>query len=208
MDIELTDEQRIKIHRADDLYGIMQKILEREQKIDQNREHFWVVGLETNQRLLFIELISLGTVNKVLVEPMEVFSFALQKRAVKIVLVHNHPSGELRASEQDKDITDRLIQVGRIVDLPVEDHLIITDKSYMSFFDMGLMEQLKLSTKHVPTYELVERMEKAEKDAQKAKETAKKQLLKIAKELKKEGESSEKIAKLLGLSIEEVEGVK
>jgi DNA repair protein RadC len=203
MDIELTEEQRIKIHRADDLYGIMQKILEREQKIDQNREHFWVVGLETNQRLLFIELISLGTVNKVLVEPMEVFSFALQKRAVKIVLVHNHPSGELRASEQDKDITDRLIQVGRIVDLPVEDHLIITDKSYMSFFDMGLMEQLQQSTKWVPAYELVER---ARKEATEIANRTK--AIEIAKEMKRRSLPNNAIAEITGLSLEEVEGLK
>jgi DNA repair protein RadC len=208
MDITLTNEERIKILNSDDLFGIMQKILLREQKIDQNREHFWVVGLENNNRLLFIELISLGTVNMTLVEPMEVFSFALQKRAVKIVLVHNHPSGELKPSEHDKDITDRLIQVGRIVKTPVEDHLIISENSFLSFLDIGLLEQLQQSTKYVPPYELVERALKAEKDAQKAKEETKKQLLKVAKELKKEGESSERIAKLLGLSVDEVDKIK
>ena len=83
MDIKLTDAEKIKILNSDDIYGIMQKILLRENKIDQNREHFWVIGLENNNRLLFIELIGLGSVKKVIAEPMEVFSFALQKRAVK-----------------------------------------------------------------------------------------------------------------------------
>jgi DNA repair protein RadC len=73
----------------------MQQILLREDKIDQNREHFWVIGLANNNRILFIELVSLGTVNRTLVEPMEVYSLALQKRAVKIILCHNHPSGIL-----------------------------------------------------------------------------------------------------------------
>ena len=125
MNIKLTEAERIKILNSDDLYGIMQKILLREHKIDQNREHFWVIGLENNHRILFIELISLGSVNKTIAEPMEVFSFALQKRAVKIVLCHNHPSGELKPSDADKDITDRLIQVGIIVETEVVDHLII-----------------------------------------------------------------------------------
>ncbi|NQY01480.1 MAG: JAB domain-containing protein, partial [Flavobacteriaceae bacterium] len=147
MNIKLTEAERIKILNSDDLYGIMQKILLREQKIDQNREHFWVIGLENNNRILFIELISLGTVNKTFAEPMEVFSLALQKRAVSIILCHNHPSGELKPSNEDKDITDRLIQVGIIVDLKVIDHLIISNKSYLSFKDIGLLQELEKSTK-------------------------------------------------------------
>ncbi|CAA6826957.1 MAG: DNA repair protein RadC, partial [uncultured Aureispira sp.] len=154
MDIQLTDSEKIKILNSDDIYGIMQKILLREQKIDQNREHFWVIGLENNHRILFIELVSLGTVNQALVKPMEVFSLALQKRAVKIILCHNHPSGELKPSDADKDITDKLIQVGIIVNTPVLDHLIISTKSYLSFGDIGLFQELELSTKYVPPYKL------------------------------------------------------
>lgn len=203
MDISLTEEERIKILNADDLYFIMQKILLREQKIDQNREHFWIIGLENNNRLLFIELISLGSVNKVLVEPMEVFSFALQKRAVKIILVHNHPSGELKPSDQDKDLTDRLIQVGRIVNTPVEDHLIISERSYLSFLDIGLLEQLQQSEKYVPAYELVERAEKAAAEVAKRKRE-----VEMAKDLKRRGIANEVIVEVTGLSLEEVEGLK
>lgn len=74
---------------------------------------------------------------------MEVFSFALQKRAVEIILCHNHPSGELKPSEGDKDASDRLIQVGIIVDTEVLDHLIISTKSYLSFKYTGLLDELK-----------------------------------------------------------------
>ena len=63
MTIKLTKKERIKVLNGSSLFGIMQKILLREEKIDQNREHFWVVGLENNNRILFIELISLGSVN-------------------------------------------------------------------------------------------------------------------------------------------------
>ena len=79
MDIKLTEAQKIKILTSDDIYKIMQTILLREQKIDQDKEHFWIIGLANNLNLLFVELIGLGTVNKVLVNPMEVFSFALQR---------------------------------------------------------------------------------------------------------------------------------
>ena len=199
MDIKLTEQEKIKILNSDDIYGIMQRILLRDNKIDQNREHFWVIGLANNNRILFIELISLGTVNATLVEPMEVFSFALQKRAVKIILCHNHPSGELKPSEADKDISDRLIQVGIIVDTEVVDHLIISDKSYLSFEDIGLLDELKKSTKYVPKYVLEQRLKKEASEIAKMKEK-----IEIAKAFKRSGLDNELIAKNTGLTIEEV----
>ncbi len=200
MDIKLTEEEKIKILNSDDIYGIMQKVLLRENKIDQNREHFWVIGLANNNRILFIELVSLGTVNKTLAEPMEVFSFALQKRAVKIILCHNHPSGELKPSEGDKNVSDRLIQVGIIVDTEVLDHLIISDKSYLSFADTGLLDELKKSTKYVPKYVLEQRFKKEATEIANKKKT-----VEIAKELKRNGVDNETTALSTGLSIEEVE---
>lgn len=203
MDIKLTEAEKIKILTSDDIFGIMQKILLREQKIDQDREHFWIIGLANNLRLLFVELIGLGTVNKVLVDPMEVFSFALQKRAVKIMLCHNHPSGELKPSDADKDTTDRMIQVGRIVNTPVLDHLIISDKSYVSFGNMGLMDELAQSTKYVPAYELVEKI-RSEALAMGEKNKA----VEIAKELKRMDMDIEVIARLTKLSIEEINALR
>jgi len=199
----LTEEEKIKILNSDDVYGIMQRVLLRENKIDQNREHFWVIGLENNHRILFIELISLGSVNKTIAEPMEVFSFALQKRAVKIILCHNHPSGELKPSEADKDITDRLIQVGIIVDTEVIEHLIISDKSYLSFTDTGLLDELKKSTKYVPKYVLEQKIKKEATEIANKKKT-----VEIAKELKRIGDPVEKIVMVTGLTIEEVEQLK
>ncbi len=203
MDIKLTESEKIKILNSDDIYGIMQKVLLRENKIDQNREHFWVIGLENNNRILFIELISLGTVNKTLAEPMEVFSFALQKRAVKIILCHNHPSGELKPSDADKDISDRLIQVGIIVDTEVVDHLIISTKSYLSFVDIGLLDELKKSTKYVPKYVLEQRIKKEATEIAEKKKT-----IEIAKAFKRSGLNNELIAENTGLSLEEVENLK
>ncbi len=203
MDIKLTEAEKIKILNSDDLYNIMQQILLRENKIDQNREHFWVIGLENNNRILFIELISLGSVNKTIAEPMEVFSLALQKRAVKIILCHNHPSGELRPSDNDKDITDRLIQVGIIVDTKVLDHLIISEKSYLSFKDLGLFEELEKSTKYVPSYVLQQRIIKEAAEIAKRKEK-----VEIAKKMKRNGADDEMIVLSTELTLEEVKKLK
>ncbi|MGD8777873.1 MAG: JAB domain-containing protein [Ignavibacteria bacterium] len=211
MNIRLSEKEKIKILNSDDLFDIMQRILKRENKIDRDREHFWVIGLASNNRLLFIEFISKGTINKALVEPMEVFSFALQKRAVNIMLVHNHPSGELRPSEEDNDITDRLIQVGIIVNTHVLDHLIISEKSYLSYLSIGLLDELKKSTKYVPPYKQLEMLKKAERERGKEqgkKEGAKLKAIEMAKIcLGKEMEVNV-IAELTGLTAKQIEKIK
>lgn len=199
MIIKLTNSQKIKIVCSDDIYGIMQRILLRENKIDRNREHLWTISLDNANKVLNIELVSMGTINQTLVEPMEVFSVPLQKRAVKIIIVHNHPSGEVKPSEADKDITDRLIQVGKIMNVPVLDHLIITEKTYFSFADSGLMDELEQSTKYVPAYKLKKRYEQEAKE--KAEEKGKKEEKKaIAKQMKNEGYELGSIMRITGLT--------
>lgn len=153
--------------------------------------------MANNLNLLFVELIGLGTVNKVLVNPMEVFSFALQKRAVNIMLCHNHPSRELKPSKDDKDTTDRMIQVGKIVGTPVLDHLIITERNYMSFNDVGLMEKLAQSEKYIPPYQLVEKIRKETLAIGRRERN-----IEIAKELKRRDMPFEAIAEITGLTIE------
>jgi DNA repair protein RadC len=116
------------------------------------------MGLDIHQWILYLELVSLGTVDATLVDPMSVFSFALQKSACNIVLLHNHPSGDLIPSDKDKDVTDRLIQSGRILHTAVLDHLVISTRNYLSFLDAGIMEELEESTKWEPSYVTQERI--------------------------------------------------
>lgn len=195
MTIKLTEKQKIKIGSSADIYRIMQPILMREGEIDRDKEHLWTISLDTANRILNIELVSMGTVNKTLVDPMEVFSIPLQKRAVKLIVVHNHPSGEVNPSEADKDVTDNLIQAGKIIHVELLDHLIISEKRYYSFKDQGLMDELEMSLKYVPPYVIKQRYEAA---AKKAGEKQGKEEMAIA--MKKEGLDIELIVKVSGLS--------
>lgn len=149
MTIHLPDADKIKVVNSKGVFKLMHEVLLREEDIDRHREHFWVISLSNNNQIMLLELISLGSMNKTIVEPTEVFSLALTKKAAKIILVHNHPSGELTPSDEDIDITDRLIQVGKIVNCPVVDHLIITTQAYTSFVDTGLFAKLEKSSKYV-----------------------------------------------------------
>nr|VFK18667.1 MAG: DNA repair protein RadC [Candidatus Kentron sp. LFY] len=158
MNIELTAQEKIQILNGEDLSAIMQKILLRENKIDRDKEHFWIVGLDADNRILFIELVVLGGVTSATVKPMEVFRVAVLKNAVGAILVHNHTAANVTPSDADKDLTDRLIQVGRILNIPVFDHLIITTEDFLSFQYQGLMDELRRSSKWVPPYEIEERI--------------------------------------------------
>lgn len=191
MNVRLKKEQKIQVSNCTDVYPIMREILMRENKRGRNKEHFWVIGLDTANTILFIELISLGSVNKTVVKPMEVYSLALQKRSVKIILIHNHPSRTLSPSEADKDVTDHLIQVGKFLNVPVVDHLIISEESFYSFVESGLLADLEQSRKYVLKYLEVEEMKKnhAQKEAK----------IEMARAMKKEGYSTEAIAKITGL---------
>ena len=123
---------------------------------------------QVTNKILFIELVCMGSVKVATVEPMNVFRVAVMKNAVKVILVHNHPSGELTPSKDDKNLTDRLIQVGKILGVEVIEHLIITLKSFLSFADIRLLEKLAESTEYVPTYVLVKRIKKEEKKIREA----------------------------------------
>jgi len=199
MNIKLKKEQDIRILCADDIYAVMQKILLRENKIDRNREHFWTISLDNANKILNIELVSMGSVNQTVVEPMEVFSIPLQKRAVQVILIHNHPGGNMKASPNDKDLTDRLIQVGIIMQVPVLDHIIISEKTYMSFEDTGLLTELKKSTKYVPDYIMKQRMKKQVEELLTSKIEERK-AREVAKAMKTKGYKVEEIMELTGLS--------
>jgi DNA repair protein RadC len=207
MNVKLTASEKIRILNSTDIYDVMQKVLMRENKIDRNKEHFWIIGLANNNKILYIELISLGTIKSTLVEPMEVFSIALQKRSVKVILVHNHPSGELLPSEQDKDLTDRLQQIGFFLEVPVADHLIISEKSYYSFAMSGMLAELSHSKRYLLPYKEQERMKKEAEEIGK-KKGKEEQTKEIALQLKKIGTPIEKIVLATGLSEAEIKRLK
>jgi len=95
MDIKITEREKIRIINSDDIFAIMRKVLLRENKIDREKEHFWIIGLGANSRLLFIELVTIGWLTSASVKPVETFRVAVQKNAVGAILVHNHPEERL-----------------------------------------------------------------------------------------------------------------
>ena len=96
-------------------------------------EHFIVVTLDTAKRPIRIGLVSVGILDKTLIHPREIFSVAIKDNSSAIIVVHNHPSGNLEPSEEDKRVTKRLVDAGVLLGIPVLDHLIISKNGFYSF---------------------------------------------------------------------------
>ena len=97
------------------------------------KEHFVVFYLNARNQEIEREVISVGTVSASLVHPREVFEGAIKKNASSIILAHNHPSGDTEPSQEDIEVTKKLVHAGKILDIRVTDHVIVTDKEFKSF---------------------------------------------------------------------------
>ncbi len=104
-----------------------------------SKEHFFVISLDTRNNLIGVDEISVGTLTASLVHPRETFESAIRRHAAKIIISHNHPSGETDPSDDDMKITRRLIEAGKIMGIEVLDHIIITKTGYLSFKEQLLI---------------------------------------------------------------------
>jgi len=126
--VELT-----KITSSKAVFEVMQPIIG-----ELSHEEFWVLFLNNSNKILFKTQLSKGGMTGTVVDTRMVFKIALEQNATSIILVHNHPSGKLQASDADIQITKKIKNAGQQLDIPVLDHIIITERSYFSFIDEGI----------------------------------------------------------------------
>jgi DNA repair protein RadC len=109
-----------------------------------DREHFVSLYFNSARSLIGIHTVSVGTLNASLVHAREVFKVACIIGAASIIVSHNHPSGSVEPSREDIEITRQLVKAGKILGIPVDDHVIVTgDGSYISFVDRGLIREMR-----------------------------------------------------------------
>ncbi|MGN0484104.1 MAG: DNA repair protein RadC [Lachnospiraceae bacterium] len=109
----------------------------------ESKEHLLLSCFDSKCRLCGDSLISVGTVNASLVSPREIFMEALKKKAVYVILLHNHPSGDPTPSAEDIEVTRRIFTCGQLLEIPLSDHIIIGDHKYFSFREKGLLNSPK-----------------------------------------------------------------
>lgn len=202
MNITLTKTQKILIQSSEDLARIMRQILLRENRLSRQREHVWTIGLNEEFKMLYVELIAFGIPANDKVQPMDIYRLPLQKDAKYLYLCHNRKTADMSAQADDKALTDRMIQVGNIVGITVFDHIVINAKTedFLSYQDVGLMDELRKSTAWVPKFEMVKRIKKMASE-----ESEKKTRRAIAKDMKKRKLDIELISQLTGLTLGEIE---
>ncbi|MNW46378.1 hypothetical protein D3C74_236710 [compost metagenome] len=104
-----------------------------------DKEHFMIILLNTKNRIISKEIIAVGSLNKAIIHPREVFKSAIIKGAASIVCVHNHPSGDPTPSPEDVGLTKRLINSGEILGIDVLDHVIVGTEGYVSLKEQGMI---------------------------------------------------------------------
>lgn len=120
-----------KITEPEDVY----KLMKEEAKAD--RECFWVLHLSTANTVIEKELVGMGSLNACVIHPREVFKKAIINGSNSIMMIHNHPSGNTKPSEEDNTITHKLADVGRFLHIPLTDSLIISGKGFYSYSQKG-----------------------------------------------------------------------
>lgn len=131
----LTDPvDRIQLRSSNDIYKVMSPLL-----ADLTHEEFWILLLNNNLRLISKHRISSGGVSATTVDPRLILKKAIMQLASGIVLVHNHPSGNLQPSRADIGLTEKLAAAAKTMDMKINDHLIVSQRGYYSFCDEGML---------------------------------------------------------------------
>ena len=131
---EFESVQKPSITRSADAYALMKSEL-----LDKKREEFWVLLLNRANKLTGRIPVSTGGVSGTVADPKIIFKPALEALASSVILVHNHPSGNLKPSDADLKLTRKLKAAGELLEIAVLDHLIFSDDGYFSFADEGLL---------------------------------------------------------------------
>lgn len=119
-----------KLLTAKDIFEVTRELF-----FGKKQEHFYCLYFNHKQQLIKKKLLFIGTVNKSIVHPREVFKEAYIESASSILCMHNHPSGDLSPSKADLHFTKSLIEIGKIQGIPIIDHIIVNDYSYYSFLE-------------------------------------------------------------------------
>lgn len=126
--------EKIQITNSQETYKVLAPFL-----ADLQTEEFWVVFLNQNNRIIGKSRLSSGGINQSVVDIRILFKNALQHFATGIIVAHNHPSGNLKPSQEDLKITKQIAEAGKILNIQLLDHLIVAQNSYLSFADENLL---------------------------------------------------------------------
>ena len=127
LEADVGEKPKPVLKSPEDVAAVMRSKLKGKKK-----EHFWVLCLDTRNKLINWKQVSIGSLDTSIVHPREVFKEAVSSSAASVIFVHNHPSGDPEPSKEDIELTKRLAKAGEIIGIDVLDHIIVCDKSHLS----------------------------------------------------------------------------
>ena len=131
---EIKEKRKVKITSPEEMYNNFRFLFE-----NSVREKFVVFWLNSSNGVIGFETISEGNLNSSVVHAREIFRGACVASCASIILAHNHPSGNLEPSNEDIQITKKIVEAGKIIGIPVFDHIIFTNDSYISFVERRII---------------------------------------------------------------------
>ena len=131
---EQDPEEKPKINSSKDAFDLLKG-----EMMDLPKEEFWVLLMNRANRVIKKKRVSEGGVSGTVADPKIIFKLALEELASGIIVAHNHPSGNLQASQSDIDLTRKLKEAGKFLEIQLLDHLIIANQKYLSFADEGMI---------------------------------------------------------------------
>lgn len=123
-------KSKTKISSAKDVFDLLNDELK-----EKTKENFYVILLNTKNKILKIEKISIGILDATIIHPREIFKPAIKNSAARIILAHNHPSGDPSPSDEDLNITKKIMSIGELIGIEVIDHIIIGNENYWSYLE-------------------------------------------------------------------------
>lgn len=126
----IEQKEKVLLNSSKKIYEYFKNIF-----IEEYQECFYALYLDTKSKLISYKLLFKGTINSSCVHPREVFKNAFLESAYSIIVIHNHPSGDPTPSNEDIKVTETLMQIGKIMAIPVVDHIIIGNNQYYSFYE-------------------------------------------------------------------------
>ena len=127
---------KIKLNDPDHVYDYFRNLF-----YNKKQEYFYCIYLDTKGKYLDKKCLFVGTINNSVIHPREIFKEAYLCSAASIICVHNHPSGSVIPSNEDINITDLLVQIGKVQGVPILDHIIIGNNNYFSFYENNMLER-------------------------------------------------------------------
>lgn len=113
---------------------------------EKPQEHFVAITMDSKNKIIANRVVTIGLLNSSQVGMREVFAPAITDRAATMIVAHNHPSGDCTPSPEDIAITERLVETGKLLGIPVRDHIIISGSDYRSFMELGIMQSINRRT--------------------------------------------------------------